>query len=236
MLKKFNQINCKPLATPMALNEKLSKYDGEVKIGTSLYRSLVGSLIYLTNTRPGIVYALSIVSRFMSEPSKAHYAVAKRILRNIKGTKRYRLLYDTEKVNNLIGYSDSNRVGCIDNRKITSGYVFLLDTKAISWSLKKQAIVALSSAEAEYIAAKNALCKVVWLKKILVDLKHKQKEPTTIFYDMSTIAMTKNLVFHGRTKHIEIRRRYIQGLVNKKRLSYNSTGRENNTQASSQNP
>ena len=87
LLKKFNMLDCKSLATPMATNEKLSKNDGKEKIDGSIYRSLVGSLIYLTNTRPGIVHADSIISRFMSEPSKTHFVVAKRILRDIKGTK-----------------------------------------------------------------------------------------------------------------------------------------------------
>ena len=89
MLKNFNMSDCKPMTTPMATNEKLSKYDGKDKVDALLYRSMVGSLIYLTNTRPDIVHAVSIVSRFMSEPSKAHLAAVKRILRYIKGTKSH---------------------------------------------------------------------------------------------------------------------------------------------------
>ncbi|XP_057535385.1 uncharacterized mitochondrial protein AtMg00810-like [Amaranthus tricolor] len=85
MLKKFNMSNCKPMAT----NEKLSKNDGKEKVDASLYRSLVGSLIYLTNTRPDIFHTVSIISRFISEPSKAHLAAAKRILKYIKGTKSH---------------------------------------------------------------------------------------------------------------------------------------------------
>jgi len=92
----------------------------------------------------------------MTEPSKAHFAAAKRILRYIKGTKSYGLLYDAEENNKLIGFTDSDWAGSIDDRKSTSGYVFLLGSRVISWSSKKQGIVALSSAEPEYIATTNA--------------------------------------------------------------------------------
>ncbi|XP_057249968.1 uncharacterized mitochondrial protein AtMg00810-like [Beta vulgaris subsp. vulgaris] len=155
LLKKFNMSECKPLATPMALNERLSKNDGKEKVDASIYRSLVGSLIYLTHTRPDIIHAVSIVSRFMSEPSKAHLAAAKRILRYVKGTKSYGILYETEENHKLTGYTDSDWAGSIDDRKSTSGYVFQLGTKAISLSSKKQATVALSSAEADRVRSSN---------------------------------------------------------------------------------
>ncbi|KNA03723.1 hypothetical protein SOVF_206380 [Spinacia oleracea] len=184
LLKKFHMEDCKPFVTPMAPNEKLSKYDGKEKVDASIYRSLVGSLIYLTHTRPDIVHAVSIVSRFMNEPSKAHLAAAKRIL-----------------------------------WKGTSGYVFQLGTKAISWSSKKQATVALSSSEGEYIAATSASCEVVWLKRILGDLRQPTEDPTIIYCDnMSAIAMKKNPVFHSRTKHIEIRHHFIRELVEKQEI------------------
>ncbi|XP_057537921.1 secreted RxLR effector protein 161-like [Amaranthus tricolor] len=184
-----------------------------------MYRSLVGSLIYLTHTRPDIVNAVSIVSRFMSEPSKDHLTAAKRILRYIKGTKSYGIMYETEKFFKLTGYTDSDWAGSVDDRKSTSGYVFQLGNKVVSWSSKKQATVALSSAEAEYIAATSAAREAVWLRRVLIDLQHKQETPTTMFCDnMSTIAMTKNPVFHIRSKHIEIRHHYIRELVDKKEI------------------
>ena len=103
--------DCKPLATPMAMNEKLSKDDGQNKVDATVYRSLVGSLIYLTNSRPDIVHAVSIVSRFMSNPRKAHFAAAKRILRYVKGTKDFGILYKTNRDFNLICYTDSDWAG-----------------------------------------------------------------------------------------------------------------------------
>lgn len=217
LLKKFDMLNCKPVATPMAVNEKHSRNDGAQKADSTLYRSLVGSLIYLSNTRPDIVHAVGIVSRFMSEPSKFHYVAAKRILRYIKGTKSFGLKYEKEVENNLIGYTDSDWAGSVDDRKSTSGYIFCLGSKTISWCSKKQNSVALSSAEAEYISASSAACEAVWLRRILSNLQQEQVSPTTIFCDnMSAIAMTKNPVFHGRSKHIELRHHFIRKLVEDK--------------------
>ncbi|XP_021720937.1 uncharacterized protein LOC110688457 [Chenopodium quinoa] len=115
MLKNFNMSDCKPMATPMVTNEKLSKYDGKEKVDASLYCSMVGSLIYLTNTRPDIVHAVNIVSRFMSEPSKTHLAAVKRILRYIKGTKSHGIMYESEISYKLTGYTDSDWAGSIDD-------------------------------------------------------------------------------------------------------------------------
>ncbi|XP_019102905.2 secreted RxLR effector protein 161-like [Beta vulgaris subsp. vulgaris] len=170
LLKKFNMSECKPLATPMSLNEKLSKNDGTEKVDASICRSLVGSLIYLTHTRPNIVHSVSIMSMFMSEPSKAHLATGKRILRYVKGTKSYGILYETAENHKLTGYTDNDWAGSIADRKSTSGYVFQLGTKAISLSSKKQDTVALSSAEAEYVAATSAACEAISLKRIIEDL------------------------------------------------------------------
>ncbi|KAK9669245.1 hypothetical protein RND81_13G119000 [Saponaria officinalis] len=150
----------------------------------------------------------------MSEPSKAHFITAKRILRYVKGTKSYGIMYETEEDSNLTGFTDSDWAGSIDDRKSTSGYVFQLGSKAISWSSKKQATVALSSAEAEYVAATSAACEAIWLRRILSDLQQDPTDSTTILFDnMSAIAMTKNQVFHSSSKHIEIRHHFIRELV-----------------------
>ncbi|XP_014624146.1 secreted RxLR effector protein 161-like [Glycine max] len=171
LLKKFDMQDCKPLVTPMAMNEKLSKDDGQNKVDATVYISLVGSLIYLTNSRPDIVHAVNIVSRFMSNPSKTHFAAAKRILRYVKGTKDFGILYEADRDFNLTGYTNSDWAGRTDDRKSTSGYVFVLGNKAISWASKKQTTVALSSAEAEYMAATSAACEATWLRKILQDVQ-----------------------------------------------------------------
>ncbi|KAG6506237.1 hypothetical protein ZIOFF_031559 [Zingiber officinale] len=176
LLKKFQMLSCKPVPTPMALNEKLQQEDDSEMADEKLYRSLVGSLIYLTNTRPDIVQPVSVLSRFMSKPSKVHYAAAKRVLRFLQGTMKHGLRYVKELNNDLVGFTDSDWAGSLEDRRSTSAYLFCLGSKVISWSSRKQNTVALSSAEAEYSAATSAACEAVWLRRIMADLQQKHME------------------------------------------------------------
>ena len=137
LLKRFQMNNCKLVSTPMAFNEKLHSDDGVEKVDARNYQSLVGSLIYLTNTRPNIVQPVNLISRFMNEPSKIHLTTTKRILHYLNGTKKLGIKYVKEKDSKLVGYTDSDWAGSIDDRKSTSGYLFCLGTKPISWSSKK---------------------------------------------------------------------------------------------------
>lgn len=214
LLKKFRMMACKAFATPIAIGEKLTKEDISPKVDATLYRSLAGSLMYLTTTRPDIMYAVSLISRFMQDPHESHWRVAKRILRYVSGTHNFGIHYSPTKQFELVGYTNSDWAGSVDDRKSTSGYVFSLGSGVVSWSSKKQATVALSSAEAEYMVASLASSQAVWMRRILTDLHLVQEHPTTIYCDNnSTISMTKNPVFHARTKHIEIRHHYIRDLV-----------------------
>ncbi|CAL2228323.1 unnamed protein product [Prunus armeniaca] len=148
--------------TPMAINLKLSSNDGAPRAYASMYRSIVGSLIYLSNTRPDIVHAVSVVSRFMNDPNNHHFAAVKRILRYVQGTKGYDIKYTQEKESILVGFTDNDWAAAIDDRRSTYGHVFFLGSRVISWSLKKQSIVALSTAEAEYISATSTTSEAVW--------------------------------------------------------------------------
>jgi hypothetical protein len=153
---------------------------------------------------------------------------AKRILRYIASTFNYGIKYDSTTFTNLVGYCDSDWAGCTEDRRSTSGQIFLLGTSVISWSSKKQATVALSSAEAEYIALNSAACQAVWLRKILEDVGQMQQQPTPIYCDnQSAISMTKNPVFHGRSKHIDIRLHYIRDLVAEKTVEMKFVSSEN---------
>ena len=142
--------NCKAAKTPLNTNEKLCLNDGAEKVDEKLFRSIVGSLMYLTHTRPDIVFAVSLISQFMHNPSKNHMGAAKRILRYVQGTSACGIRYSRGKFSNLVVYTDSDWASSADDRKSTTGYVVSLGSGAISWSSKKQQSIALSSTEAEY--------------------------------------------------------------------------------------
>jgi len=135
----------------MTANEKLHQDDGAAKIDSKYFKSLVGFLIYLTNSRPNIL-------RFIENPSRLHLAAAKRILRYLQRTKDHEILYKQQNENRLTGYSDSDWAGSYDDRKSTFGYVFYLVTNIISWCSKKHNSITLFSAEAEYIVANEVVC------------------------------------------------------------------------------
>ncbi|KAG6537922.1 hypothetical protein ZIOFF_003025 [Zingiber officinale] len=180
ILKKFRMDNSKSINTPVECGVKLSKHDEEEKVDPTFFKSLVGSLRYLTCTRPDILYAVGLVSRYMEDPTTTHLKIAKRILRYIKGTIDFGLLYSTSNHFKLEGYSDSDWGGDIDDRKSTTGFVFFMGDTAFTWMSKKQPIVTLSTCEAEYVAATSCVCHAVWLRNLLNELSLPQEEATKI--------------------------------------------------------
>ena len=137
MLEIFNMQESKAAITPTIMRLKLSREDSSKDFDPSLYKSIVGTLMYLTATRPDIMHVVSLISRFMEKPKDAHWREAKRILRYVKGTKRYGILYTASECLDLVGYTDSDWAGSVDDRKNTSGYVFHMGSRAISWASKK---------------------------------------------------------------------------------------------------
>ncbi|XP_040865553.1 secreted RxLR effector protein 161-like [Glycine max] len=157
--------------------------------------------MYLPTTCPGILNAVSILSRFMHCASELHLRAAKRIIRYVKGTSDFGVKFTWSKEFKLVGFSDSDWGGSInDMRSSTSGYYFTLGSSVFSWSSKKQEIVAQSTVEAEFIAATIVVNQALWLRKILMDLNLEQKESTKIFVDnQAAIAISHNPVFHGKS-------------------------------------
>ena len=228
LLEKFDMSDCKPVATPVDVSSKLVKAtDDEVSVDQQLYQSAVGSLMYLSVcSRPDIAYAVNTLAKFSSKPTQTHWTAVKRVLRYLKGTAEYGILFKNEESKECIGYSDADWAGDHDDRKSTSGYIFKSASGAISWRSKKQECVALSTAEAEYVALSSATQEAVWLRKLATDLGNPPKEPTTVFEDnQSAIAMSKNPQFHGRAKHIDIKHHYVREQVNRGtvKLEYCST-------------
>ncbi|KAL4309595.1 hypothetical protein GQ457_01G033490 [Hibiscus cannabinus] len=206
VLKKFKLESCKGVDSPLPSNLKLSKNDGEKLYDPSIFRSIVGSLLYMTATRPDLMFPATLLSRFLSSPTDVHLGVAKRVLRYVKSTLGEGLNY--LKMDNVVltGYSDSDWAGSLDDMKSTSGYVFNVGSGAICWSSKKQQVVAQSTAEAEYIVAAAAANQAIWLRNLLSDLGFKQESATILLCDnKSAIAIAENPVQHGRTKHINVK-------------------------------
>jgi hypothetical protein len=142
ILKKYNMEDCKSMETPMCQKEKLCKDDGTEQVDETLYRSLIGCLMYLTATRPDILYAVNVLSRFMNCAKESHFKAAKRVLRYVKGTLNYGINFSQSQNFKLQGYSDSDWAGSLDDMKSTSGYCFSFGSGIFSWCSKKQEIVA----------------------------------------------------------------------------------------------
>ncbi|KAJ7533740.1 hypothetical protein O6H91_13G062100 [Diphasiastrum complanatum] len=212
LLHRFRLQDCKPVNTPIEPGKRLSKLDESQSFDATMYRQLVGSLIYLTTTRPDICYVVGIVSQFMAAPTETHWKTAKRILHYVKGTSEYGVIYRKhDGLSELCGYVDANWGGDYDDCRFTTGYVFQFCGSCFFWSSKKQSTIALSTTEAEYKAMFSAAQEAIWLRQILEEIGMRQKNPTTLHSDnQSEIQLAKNLVFHARTKHIEIQYHFIR--------------------------
>ncbi|XP_050232866.1 secreted RxLR effector protein 161-like [Mercurialis annua] len=175
---------------------------------------MVGSLMYLTATRPDLAFVVSLISRYMERPTELHQQAVKRVLRYIKGTTELGIFYKRGGEEKLVAYSDSDYAGDVEDRKSTSGYVFLLSSGVVAWSSKKQPVVTLSTTEAEFIAAASCACQSIWMRRILEKLGLQQSKCTDVFCDnSSTIKLSKNPVMHGRSKHIDVRFHFLRDLT-----------------------
>jgi len=171
--------------------------------------------MYLTVTRPDLMFGVSVISRYMVNPKESHGVVIKRIFRYLKGTIEHSLFYQKGRKIKFTAYGDNNYAGDPDDRSSTSGSVFMMGTATVSWASKKQPVVSLCTTEAEYIVAAHCACQCIWLKRILQHIGIEAQRPTEILCDNnSTIQLSKNPVFHGRSKHIAMRFHFLRDLVN----------------------
>ena len=206
--------NCKPISTPIEPNVKMCAHEGKDLEDATMYRQLVGSLIYLTLTRPDISYAVGVMSRYMQNPKKPHLEAVRRILRYVKGTLGYGIMYKTGRDCKLVGYCDADYAGDHDTRRSTTGYVFMLGSGAISWCSKRQPTVSLSTTEAEYRAAAMAAQESTWLIQLLKDLHQPIQYAIPLYCDnQSAIRLAENPVFHARTKHVEVHYHFLREKV-----------------------
>lgn len=206
--------NCNSVGTPAEPSLKLTKDLKGKKVNITFFKQIIGSLMYLTATRPDLMYSISLISRYMEHPTEQHLLAAKRILRYLKGTIDFGVFYKKGEGSELMGFTDSDCAGDVDDRRSTYGHVFMLSSGDVTWLSKKQQIVTLSTTEAEFIAAASCACQAVWLKRILENLNWSQQMPIVVYCDNSSaIKLSKNPVLHGRSKHIDVRFHFLRELI-----------------------
>ncbi|GKC38428.1 ribonuclease H-like domain-containing protein [Tanacetum coccineum] len=204
ILERAGMVSCNPSRTPVDTEYKLGD-DGYPVSYLILYRSLAGSLQYLTFTRPDISYVVQQVCLFMHDPWEPHFSAFKRILRYVRDTSDYGLQLFSSFTTDLVAYTDADWVGCPTTTRSTSGYCVILGKNLLSWSSKRQPTLSRSSAEVEYCDVANAVSETCWLRNLLRELYTPLSYATHVYYDnVSAVYLSSNLTRHQRTNHVEI--------------------------------
>ncbi|WKA00618.1 hypothetical protein VitviT2T_018956 [Vitis vinifera] len=228
VLERFRMKNCSPSVSPIVKGDRFNldqcpKNDLEREQMKNIpYASAVGSLMYAqVCTRPNIAFAVGMLGRYQSNPGIDHWKAAKKVMRYLQGTKDYKLMYRRTSNLEVVGYSDSDFAGCVDSRKSTSGYIFILAGGAISWRSVKQTMTATSTMEAEFISCFEATSHGVWLKSFISGLRVMDSisRPLSIYCDNSAaVFMAKNNKSGSRSKHIDIKYLAIRERVKEKKV------------------
>ena len=213
ILEKYGMQDANPVSTPLDPNVKLEPREksAEPQPHGSNYTSLTGSLMYATiGTRPDIAYAVNKLCSFNSNPDLAHWAAAKRVLRYLKGTKELGITYTKNRDHEFYGYADASFAGNSDLTS-TSGSAFILNGGAITWTSKKEATPALSTAEAEFTSMARAGKEIIWLRNLYTEIGYEPKNATILYGDnKSAIAIATNAQFHKRSKYFDLQNLYIR--------------------------
>jgi hypothetical protein len=200
MLKKFGMNDSKAISTPMGINDNLDSGASGNMVDQKLYRSTIGGLLYVTTSRPNVMFSVCMCARFQASPRESHLKATKRILRYLKHTQNVVLWYPKGAKFELVRYSDSDYARCKVKRKRTLGTCQLLGRSLVLWSSKKKNSVALSITKAEYISASSCCAQILWMKASLNDFGIKIKKVSLLCGNESAIKLTNNLVQYARTK------------------------------------
>jgi hypothetical protein len=220
LLSKYGLDDAKPLSTPLSATDKLTTIGEPLDTAASPYSQLVGSLMYLSvTTRPDIAQAVGALARYMAAPTTAHWQAAKHVLRYLSGTTTYGITFGATNTG-LEAYCDADYAGDQDTRRSTTGYLFTLNGGAISWSSRLQPTVAVSTTEAEYMAAAYAIKEALWLRTLLRDLSQDITTVTIKADSQSAIKLLKNPVFSMRSKHIDVIYHFARERVARKDVAF----------------
>ena len=202
ILKRFDLADCKAASTPMCSREKIVPDPSGKSVNQTYYRSMIGSLMYLTASRPDIILSVCVCARYQADPKESHETSVKRIFRYLKGKPNLGLWYSKEGPLQLIAYTDSDLGGDKFDRKSTSGGCQFLGERLVSWQCKKQTNVSVSTAEAEYIAASQCCSQVLWIQNQMINFGFNFVKSPINIDNQAAICITKNPVQHSKTKHI----------------------------------
>ena len=215
LLKKFKLDDCKTMSTPMHPSSTLRLDDKDKKVDEKVYRGMIGSLLYLTASRPDIMFSVCLCARFQSDPRESHLIAVKRIFRYLKGTTNLGLVFKKSHEYRLVGFCDADYAGDRIERKSTSGGCHFIGGNLVSWSSKRQSTIALSTAEAEYISASNCCSQLLWIKHQLEDYNIFESKIPLLCDNTAAINLSKNPILHSRAKHIEIKHHFIRDYIQK---------------------
>ncbi|GJX62550.1 hypothetical protein Tco_0295450 [Tanacetum coccineum] len=216
ILKKYGFDTSTPIDTPMSERPKLDEDIGGKLVDPTRYRGMVGCLMYLTASRPDIVFAVCMCARYQAKPTEMHLHAIKRIFRYLKGTLNMGLWYPKDSGFALTAFADADYAGCQDTRRSTSGSAQFLGGRLVSWSSKKQKSTAISTTEAEYIALSGCCAQILWMRSQLSDYGFVFNAIPMYCDNQSAIALCCNSVQHSRSKHIDIRHHFIKEQVERR--------------------
>ncbi|GJW61708.1 hypothetical protein Tco_0111043 [Tanacetum coccineum] len=212
-LKKYGMETCEPVDTPMVEKSKLDE-DPQGKAGDpTRYHGMIGTLMYLTSSRPDLVFVVCMYARYQAKPIEKHLHAVKRIFRYLRGTINMGLCYSKDSCIALTDFTDANHAGCQDTRKTTSRSMQLLGDRLVSWLSKKQKSTAISSIEDEYIALSGCCAQILWMQSQLTDYGLVFNKIPMYCDNKCVIALCYNNVQHSRSKHIDIRHHFIKEQV-----------------------
>ncbi|GJU41144.1 retrovirus-related pol polyprotein from transposon TNT 1-94 [Tanacetum coccineum] len=228
MLKKFGLEDSKPTKTPMSMEIKLTKDDEADSVDSSKYRGMIGSLLYLTASRPDIMFSVCLCALFQENPKTTHLEAVKHIFRYIRGTSHLGLWYPKGTGIEIVVYANSDHAGNYVDRKSTSGICTFIGCCLTSWFGKKQTALAISTTEAEYVSTKKACQQALWMKQALIDYEIRLDDVLIMCDNKGAIDLSKNPVQHSRTKHIEICQPFLRDNVQKGNIFIEKVASEDN--------